>query len=111
MPELLWAFRDAIKAYRDLFIKGKILHRDILQKNIITTDQEEADGSTGILIDLDLATAVKKDEINEKIEAQNITGTLKFMAIQVLELGLKSTERLLNQTFRHDLGVLLLRVS
>ena len=36
--ELLEALCDAIKAHRSLFTAGKILHRDILENNIIITN-------------------------------------------------------------------------
>ena len=103
MPELLLAFRDAIKAHRDLLMKGKILHRDVSQNNIIVTDPNQNDGSTGMLIDLDLATVVKEDGTNERSEAQKMTGTLKFVAIEVVELAFCNARLKLDYTYRHDL--------
>ncbi|KAG6017126.1 hypothetical protein E4U54_008240 [Claviceps lovelessii] len=55
IKELLESERDAIKAHRSLYVKGKILHRDISSNNIIITDPETANGFKGMLIDLDLA--------------------------------------------------------
>ena len=52
--ELLKALRDAIKAHKSLYIRGKILHRDISEKNIIMTDPEAITDRIGMLIDFDL---------------------------------------------------------
>ena len=49
------ALRDATKAHRSLYLDGNIPHRDISENNIIITDPENADGNSGMLIDLDLA--------------------------------------------------------
>jgi serine/threonine protein kinase len=70
---------------------GKILHRDISENNIIITDPHRADGFTGMLIDLDLAKQVG----SSRSGARHQTGTMEFMAIEVLR---KATH-----TFRHDL--------
>jgi hypothetical protein len=91
ISELLKALRDAIKAHRSLYIKGKILHRDISENNIIITDPKEADGFTGMLIDEDLA----KEIGSGRSGARHQTGTMEFMAIQVLQR--------VAHTYRHDL--------
>jgi len=91
IPELLEALRDAIKAHRSLYINGKILHRDISENNIIITDPKEADGFTGMLIDEDLA----KEIGSGRSGARHQTGTMEFMAIEVL--------RRVSHTYRHDL--------
>ena len=91
IPELLEALRDAIKAHRSLYTKGQILHRDISENNIIITDPKEAGGFTGMLIDEDLA----KEIGSERSGARHQTGTMEFMAIQVLQ-GVA-------HTYRHDL--------
>ena len=91
IPELLKALRDAIKAHRSLYTAGKILHRDISENNIIITDPKEADGFTGMLIDEDLA----KEIGSGRSGAHHQTGTMEFMAIQVL--------RRASHTYRHDL--------
>ncbi|KAI4087136.1 MAG: hypothetical protein L6R37_008352 [Teloschistes peruensis] len=91
IPELLEALRDAIKAHRSLYTKGKILHRDISENNIIITDPKEADGFTGMLIDQDLA----KEIGSGRSGARHQTGTMEFMAIQVLQR--------VAHTYRHDL--------
>lgn len=88
--ELLTALRDAIKAHRSLYIKGNILHRDISENNIIITDPKKT-GFTGMLIDLDLA----KELGTARSGARCRTGTMEFMAIEVL-LGR-------SHTYRHDL--------
>ena len=87
----LEALRDAIKAHESLLMDGKVLHRDISENNIIVTDPKKADGFVGRLIDLDLA----KELDREPSGARHRTGTMEFMAIEVL-LGY-------SHTYRHDL--------
>ena len=89
--ELLTVLRDAIKAHRSLLCDGGILHRDISENNIIITDPKQADGFMGMLIDLDLAKVLH----SERSGARHQTGTMEFMAIQVLQ-GVA-------HTYRHDL--------
>ena len=89
--ELLEALRDAIKAHKSLYTKGKILHRDISENNIIITNPEKTGGFTGILIDEDLAKEIGSGPSG----ARHQTGTMEFMAIQVLH-GV-------DHTYRHDL--------
>ncbi|KAG8411499.1 hypothetical protein J3458_015556 [Metarhizium acridum] len=89
--ELLESLRDAIKVHRSLYMDGKILHRDISENNIIITDPGMADGFKGMLIDLDLA----KEEGKGPSGARHRTGTMEFMAIEVL-LGI-------SHTYRHDI--------
>ena len=88
--ELLEAFCDAIKAHKSLYLTGNILHRDISENNIIITDPKK-DGFHGMLIDLDLA----KELGSGRSGARCRTGTMEFMAIEVL-LGIA-------HTYRHDL--------
>ena len=92
---LLQAFRDAIQAHKLLFLKGRILHRDVSENNLIMTDPTQNDGFSGMLIDLDLAAEVEEGGKNKRTGAQMITGTRQFMAIEVLE-GV-------SHTYRHDL--------
>ena len=89
--ELLTALRDAIKGHRSLYIEGRILHRDISENNVIITDPASTDGFTGLLIDLDLAKIVGSGRSG----ARHQTGTVEFMAIQVLQKAA--------HTYRHDL--------
>ncbi|KAH7625122.1 hypothetical protein B0T09DRAFT_394257 [Sordaria sp. MPI-SDFR-AT-0083] len=91
IKQLLESMRDAIKAHQSLFVTGKILHRDISPNNIIITDPETADGLKGMLIDLDMAKAQNSGPSG----ARQITGTIQFMAIEVL--------RNIDHTYRHDL--------
>ena len=65
---------------------------DISANNIITTDPKKADGFKGTLIDLDLAEEVG----SSPSRLQTRTGTLQFMAIEVLEGKV-------SHTYRHDL--------
>ncbi|KAI9858847.1 MAG: hypothetical protein M1824_004012 [Vezdaea acicularis] len=91
LKELLEAFRDAIKAHKSLYDEGNILHRDISENNIIITDSRDKTGYKGMLIDLDLA----KELDSERSGARHRTGTMEFIAIEVLE-GMP-------HTYRHDL--------
>ncbi|KAF4120787.1 Protein kinase domain [Geosmithia morbida] len=88
--ELLEALRDAIKAHRSLYINGDILHRDVSPNNIIIT-RPETTGFNGMLIDLDQA----KVGDGRPSGAQRQTGTVQFMALEVL--------RSVDHTYRHDL--------
>ncbi|KAI9764357.1 MAG: hypothetical protein M1840_008495 [Geoglossum simile] len=79
--EFLEACRDVIKGHRSLYQDGKILHRDISKNNIIITDAEKEEDPNGMLIDLDLAK-----ELDSGLSgARHRTGTMEFMAIEVLE--------------------------
>jgi serine/threonine protein kinase len=74
-----------------LYQNGKILHRDISENNVIITDAENEGEPKGMLIDLDLA----KELDSGPSGARHRTGTMEFMAIEVLE----GTAH----TYRHDL--------
>ncbi|KAI1147673.1 serine/threonine-protein kinase Sgk2 [Nemania diffusa] len=91
VKELLEAIRDAVKGHQSLYETGNILHRDISSNNIIITKPEVADGFKGMLIDLDLA----KVRNSGPSRAQHQTGTMQFMAVEVL--------RRTDHTYRHDL--------
>ena len=91
IQELLEALRDAMKAHRSLYLKGRILHRDISSNNIIITKAKEPGDFKGMLIDLDLA----KERESGPSGARHQTGTMQFMAIEVL--------RGRDHTYRHDL--------
>ncbi|KFY98879.1 hypothetical protein V498_01166 [Pseudogymnoascus sp. VKM F-4517 (FW-2822)] len=89
--ELLEALRDAIRGYKSLLKDGKILHRDISENNIIITEAASKGEPTGRLIDLDLA----KELDSVPSGASHRTGTMQFMAIEVLQGK--------GYTYRHDL--------
>ncbi|KAI0525828.1 serine/threonine-protein kinase Sgk2 [Xylaria bambusicola] len=91
IKELLGAVRDAIRGHQSLYETGNILHRDISSNNIIITKPEMAGGFNGMLIDLDLA----KVRDSGPSGARHQTGTMQFMAVQVL--------RKTDHTYRHDL--------
>jgi hypothetical protein len=91
VTELLESLRDAIKAHQSLYTKGNILHRDISTNNIIITKPEASGGFKGMLIDLDLA----KERGSGPSGARHQTGTMQFMAVEVL--------RKTDHTYRHDL--------
>ena len=89
--KLLEAYRDIIRAHRSLHQDGKILHRDISENNLIITDGGKEGEPKGMLIDLDLA----KELDSKPSGTRHRTGTMEFMAIEVLE----GTAH----TYRHDL--------
>ncbi|TGO43961.1 hypothetical protein BCON_0689g00010 [Botryotinia convoluta] len=91
VKELLEALRDAIRGHRSLLEEGKILHRDISENNIIITELPAEGDPKGRLIDLDLA----KELDSMPSGARHRTGTMQFMAIEVLEGN--------GHTYRHDL--------
>ncbi|KAI5808935.1 hypothetical protein DFH27DRAFT_650196 [Peziza echinospora] len=78
--ELLQASRDFVKAHRSLCYDGEILHGDISENNIIITDAEDKPDPRGMLIDLDLA----KELNGGPSRARHRTGTMEFMAVEVL---------------------------
>ena len=89
--ELLEALRDAVRGHKSLLEDGKILHRDISENNIIITEAPSKGEPTGRLIDLDLA----KELDSVPSGASHRTGTMQFMAIEVLHGK--------GHTYRHDL--------
>jgi hypothetical protein len=89
--ELVDALRDAIRGHRSLVKDGKILHRDVSENNIIITELPAEGAPKGRLIDLDLA----KELDSMPSGARHRTGTMQFMAIEVLEGK--------GHTYRHDL--------
>ncbi|PQE09263.1 serine threonine- kinase Sgk2 protein [Rutstroemia sp. NJR-2017a BBW] len=91
VSELLEVLRDAIRGHRSLLEDGKILHRDISENNIIITELPAEGDPNGRLIDLDLA----KELDSMPSGARHRTGTMQFMAIEVLEGN--------GHTYRHDL--------
>lgn len=90
--ELLEAFRDFIKGHKSLVQEGNILHHDISVNNLIITDAEDENDPKGMLIDLDLAQELDKGPSG----ARHRTGTMEFMAVEVLNGRV-------TQTYRHDL--------
>jgi len=101
--EVLEAFRDAIKAHEKLFMERKILHRDVSHGNIILTDPDQNHGCSGMLIDYDLAVEVDADSKNETSREKNMTGTLEFIAIEILEGAVRKETAGFDHTYRHDL--------
>lgn len=91
LVEFLESCRDFIKAQRSLYRDGKILHRDISENNLIITDAMQKGDPKGTLIDLDLAQELDGGSSG----ARHRTGTMEFMAIEVLEGEA--------HTYRHDL--------
>lgn len=96
--ELLLGLHDAIEGHRSLYQTAGILHRDISIHNIMlaSPDNPRADGRCGFLIDLDMAIEIGAPSGAPPSGAQHRTGTMEFMAIEVL----RGAE---NHTYRHDL--------
>jgi hypothetical protein len=69
---------------------------------MVITDPKENDGLSGMLIDLELGTVVE-DGKNTRTGSQRMTGTLKFMAIEVVRMAFRDNQRDLEHTYRHDL--------
>ncbi|KAG9238033.1 hypothetical protein BJ875DRAFT_532559 [Amylocarpus encephaloides] len=90
--ELLEALRHAIAGHKSLLEDGKILHGDISENNIIITNHATEGDPKGRLIDLDLA---KELDSVPSGGASHRTGTMRFMAIEVLQDK--------GHTYRHDL--------
>jgi serine/threonine protein kinase len=80
-----------MRSNQSLYVQGNILHRDISSNNILITDPGTADGFKGMLIDLDLAKV--RDSCPSG--ARHRTGTVQFMAIEVLLR--------IDHTYRYDL--------
>lgn len=91
IKEFLEACRDAIKGHQSLYENAKILHRDVSKNNIIITDAKNDGDPKGMLIDLDLAKELNTGPSG----ARHRTGTMEFMAIEVLQGH--------THTYRHDL--------
>jgi hypothetical protein len=91
VEELLEACRDFIKGHRSLYCEGRILHRDFSENNLIITKTKQEGDPKGTLIDLDLA----KELDGGPSGARHRTGTMEFMAIEVLEGR--------PHTYRHDM--------
>ena len=56
-----------------------------------------------MLIDFDLAVTVDEDCKNERTEEQVMTGTLEYIAIEILEGALRKDTSGIEHTYRHDL--------
>ncbi|KAH0537305.1 hypothetical protein FGG08_005895 [Glutinoglossum americanum] len=88
--EFLEVCRDVTKGHRSLYQDG-ILYRDVSKNNIIIMDAEKEENPSEMLIDLDLA----KELDSGPSGARHRTGTMEFMAIEILEGRA--------HTYRHDL--------
>jgi serine/threonine protein kinase len=84
-------------------MEKKILHRDISLRNIILTDPAPPEGRSGLLIDLELSIEVGDDGQNKSTEARHMTGTLEYMALEILEGSAEAKTAGIAHTYRHDL--------
>ncbi|VDB83504.1 Bgt-20301 [Blumeria graminis f. sp. tritici] len=99
--ELVTVLRDAMKAHWSLMTDAKILHRDISANNIIMTGSEACKDWKGYVIDLDLAVLLTDGKSQEKRQA--MTGTMEFMALEVLSGSCETTGAVVEHSYRHDL--------
>ncbi|SZF00707.1 unnamed protein product [Blumeria hordei] len=97
--EFVRGIRDAIIGHRNLHDKG-VIHSDISAGNIILMKKDKTGESQGLLIDLDMAS-FRQDKKGKK-RRERITGTIKYMALELLE-AIDNGENTLKQTYRHDL--------
>ncbi|VCU40664.1 Bgt-50159, partial [Blumeria graminis f. sp. tritici] len=81
--EFLSGIRDAIIGHYKLLNEAKILHRNISEGNIILTRPDTEGITKGMLIDLDMSISLNLRE--NPPEADNITGTVKYMAIELVK--------------------------
>ncbi|VCU40653.1 Bgt-20538, partial [Blumeria graminis f. sp. tritici] len=98
--EFLSGVRDAIIGHYKLLNEAKILHRDISEGNIIMTRPDVEGITKGMLIDLDMSISLNLSE--NPPEADNITGTVKYMAIELVK-NVSNGIFKYHQNYRHDL--------
>ncbi|SZE99257.1 unnamed protein product [Blumeria hordei] len=99
--ELVTVLRDAIKAHWLLMMKAKILHRDISANNIIMTGSEAHKNWKGYIINVDLVVLLMDGKSQEKRQA--MTGTMEFMALEILSGSCETTGVVVEHSYRHDL--------
>ncbi|CAD6502693.1 BgTH12-05283 [Blumeria graminis f. sp. triticale] len=100
LREFLSCILDAIIGHRDLYNDAKVLHGDVSEGNIILTKPDENGKSEGTLIDLDMSTSVD-GKVDEK-EEMKITGTVKYMAIELLK-NMSENKYSIKKSCRYDL--------
>ncbi|CCU76931.1 serine/threonine-protein kinase Sgk2 [Blumeria hordei DH14] len=96
--QFLVVIRDAIVAYRRLYVEKKILHGDISDGNIILA--KVGGQIQGVLIDLDHAEMVGPP--HDPNDNFSLIGTMKFMALERLQHA-SNSKPTINRTFHHDL--------
>ncbi|VDB88273.1 Bgt-51149 [Blumeria graminis f. sp. tritici] len=97
--EFVRGIRDAIIGLRNLHEKN-IVHGDVSAGNIILTRPDQRGVTNGILIDLDMSSL--RENENEKDLPRSITGTTRYMALELLQ-AIAQKQTSLKQTYRHDL--------
>ncbi|KAG8405560.1 hypothetical protein J3459_012185 [Metarhizium acridum] len=79
IPELLEVLRDLVKALQSLYLKARILHRDVAIKNLIIAPQHSADSPKGILLDFNYAL-----DLDNVRPIEPMVGSDGFVAIGIL---------------------------
>ncbi|KAF7557986.1 hypothetical protein G7Z17_g224 [Cylindrodendrum hubeiense] len=90
ITELLEVLRDLIGALQSLYVKARILHRDVAIKNVIITPQHSVDSPKGVLLDFNCSL-----DLDNVRPIKALVGSDGFMAIGIL-FGEP-------HTYRHDL--------
>ncbi|KAK5697045.1 hypothetical protein LTR17_024067 [Elasticomyces elasticus] len=85
-----------------LSLDVKILHQDMSGWNITVTDPDQNEGFSGMLIGLELGTTIK-DGKNIRKGIQRMTGTLMYMALEMIRMCVGNGQPNLEHTYRHDL--------
>ncbi|TRM60819.1 hypothetical protein BD626DRAFT_366701, partial [Schizophyllum amplum] len=94
--ELLSVLKDAIKAHEQLVYDRRILHSDISDNNVMIRADPPGGLRKGLLIDLDYAAFI--GEQRDTTSTAHRTGTLPFMAWEILKYG----DKIAHEP-RHDL--------
>ncbi|KJA23475.1 hypothetical protein HYPSUDRAFT_39936 [Hypholoma sublateritium FD-334 SS-4] len=80
--QLLYAYRDAICGHQNLW-NNNILHRDINVNNILLGSDPLKEKNSGLVIDLDLAIRIDRDESAYGFDFK--TGTRAFQSMNILQ--------------------------
>ncbi|TRM60823.1 hypothetical protein BD626DRAFT_406927 [Schizophyllum amplum] len=84
--ELLSVLKDCVEAHEKLVYEKHILHSDISDNNVMIRAKGTKDGlRRGLLIDLDYASFI--GEKRDRTAIAHRTGTLPFMAHEILRMG------------------------
>ncbi|KAH8112638.1 hypothetical protein DFH11DRAFT_1744852 [Phellopilus nigrolimitatus] len=100
LAELLTSIKDIIQTIEDL-INKKVLHRDVSLRNLVLARENPKDLNSrrrGYIIDFDFA--IETDDKEDKCAKGRRTGTLPFMA---LEMMIDQEKNKIRHAYYHDL--------